>query len=134
MKFYPASQIERKIRTLLTMHKTVLPAALKYKLTPYHGRAIAQAVSRWLPTAAARDSSTGLVMWDLWCTKWRWGRFSPSTSVSPVNLHSTSCSTIILRVLRFPLPIFIPPVAPQSSSSIIWGCTIGQKWPQYLGT
>jgi hypothetical protein len=30
-----------------------------------------------------------------------------------------------LRVLRFPLPIFIPPIAPQSPSSIIWGCTIG---------
>jgi hypothetical protein len=26
-----------------------------------------------------------------------------------------------LRVLRFPLPIFILPIAPQSSSSIIWG-------------
>jgi hypothetical protein len=26
-----------------------------------------------------------------------------------------------LRVLRFPLPIFIPPIAPQSSSSIMWG-------------
>jgi hypothetical protein len=26
-----------------------------------------------------------------------------------------------LRVLRFPLPIFIPPTAPHSSSSIIWG-------------
>jgi hypothetical protein len=25
------------------------------------------------------------------------------------------------RVLRFPLPIFIPPIAPQSPSSIIWG-------------
>jgi hypothetical protein len=25
-----------------------------------------------------------------------------------------------LRVLRFPLPIFIPPTAPQSPSSIIW--------------
>jgi hypothetical protein len=46
-------------------------------------------------------TSLGLVMWDLWWTKWRWGRF--------------------LRVLRFPLPIFIPPIAPQSSSSIIWG-------------
>jgi hypothetical protein len=39
-----------------------------------------------------------------------------------------------LRVLRFPLPIFIPLIAPQSPSSIIWGCTIGQKWPQYLVT
>jgi hypothetical protein len=26
-----------------------------------------------------------------------------------------------LRVLRFPLPIFIPPIAPQSPSSVIWG-------------
>jgi hypothetical protein len=26
-----------------------------------------------------------------------------------------------LRVLRFPLPIFIPPTVPQSPSSIIWG-------------
>jgi hypothetical protein len=26
-----------------------------------------------------------LVMWDLWWTKWRWGRFSPSTSVSPAR-------------------------------------------------
>jgi hypothetical protein len=25
-----------------------------------------------------------------------------------------------LRVLRFPLPIFLPPVAPQSPSSVIW--------------
>jgi hypothetical protein len=60
------------------------------------GRAIAQAVSSWLPTAAARGSSPGLVMWDLWWTKWRWGRFSPSTSVSPANLHSTYFSSVIL--------------------------------------
>jgi hypothetical protein len=38
----------------------------------------------------------GLVKWDLWWTKWRWGRFSLSTSVSPANLHSTNCSTITL--------------------------------------
>jgi hypothetical protein len=36
--------------------------------------------------------SPGLVMWDLWWTKWCWGRLSPSTSVSPANLHSTNCS------------------------------------------
>jgi hypothetical protein len=59
------------------------------------GRAIAQAVSRWLPTAAAR------VKWDLWWIEWRWGRFLPSTSVSPA--------------------IFIPSIAPQSPSHIIWG-------------
>jgi hypothetical protein len=120
-------------------------------------------------------------------TKWRWGRFSPSTSVSPAKLYSTKFSIIIitrgrynmpfsgrhdewtqfglhpplcelkknknfsrclptaaarvrtqirsrgicggqsgngasfLRVLRFPLPILIPPTAPHSSSSIIRG-------------
>jgi hypothetical protein len=40
-------------------------------------------------------------MWDLWWTKWRWGMF--------------------FRVFRFPLPIFIPPISPQSPSPIIWG-------------
>jgi hypothetical protein len=76
------------------------------------GRAIAQAVSRWLPIAAARGSSPGLDMWDLWWTRWRWGRFSPSISVSPANFHSTNCSKS----------------HPHLSSGV---CTIGQKWPQY---
>jgi hypothetical protein len=39
---------------------------------------------------------SSLVMWDLWWTKWRWGRFSQSTSVSPANLYSTSFSTITI--------------------------------------
>jgi hypothetical protein len=52
------------------------------------GSATAQAVSRWLPTAAARVQTRGLVMWDLCWTKWRWGRFSPSTSVSPMSRDS----------------------------------------------
>jgi hypothetical protein len=38
----------------------------------------------------------GQVMWDLWWTKWHWGRFSPSISVSPANSHSISCSTLII--------------------------------------
>jgi hypothetical protein len=50
------------------------------------GRAIDQAVSRWFPTAAARVQTRGLLMCDLWWTKW--GRFSPSTSGSPANLYS----------------------------------------------
>jgi hypothetical protein len=33
--------------------------------------------------------------WDLWWTKWRWAMFSPSTSVSPANIHSTKFSIII---------------------------------------
>jgi hypothetical protein len=40
--------------------------ALEMRLGAKIGRAIAQAVSRWLPTAAARGSSPGLVMWVLW--------------------------------------------------------------------
>jgi hypothetical protein len=59
----------------------------------YVGRAVAQAVSRWLPANAARirvrtrcrvcggQSGTG-------------GRFSPSTSVSPANHLSTNFSNI----------------------------------------
>jgi hypothetical protein len=48
----------------------------------------------------------------------------------PVHLHVWSCVICggqsgagagFLRVLRFTLPIFIPPIAPQSPSSIIWG-------------
>jgi hypothetical protein len=35
-------------------------------------------------------------MWDLWWTKWYWGRFSPSTKVSPANPHSTNCSILII--------------------------------------
>jgi hypothetical protein len=31
-------------------------------------------------------------MWDLWWAKWHWDRFSPGTSVSPANSHSTDCS------------------------------------------
>jgi hypothetical protein len=32
--------------------------------------------------------------------KWRWGRFSPRTSVSPANLHSFCFSTIIFTTTR----------------------------------
>jgi hypothetical protein len=35
-------------------------------------------------------------MWDLWWTKRHLGRFSPSTSVSPANSHSTDCSILII--------------------------------------
>jgi hypothetical protein len=64
-------------------------------------RAIAQEVSSWLPTAAARvrarDWSCGIC-----------GRHS-------------GAGAGFLWVPRFPLPNFIPPTAPQSPSSIIWG-------------
>jgi hypothetical protein len=54
----------------------------------------AKVVSRWLPTAAARVRAQ--VMWDLRWTKWHWGRFSPSTSVSPASSQLTDCSTFII--------------------------------------
>jgi hypothetical protein len=65
-----------------------------------NGRAIAQAVSRWLPTAASRvpaqvkscgicrgQSGTG-------------AGFSYSTSVSSANSHSTDCSKFIIIIIR----------------------------------
>jgi hypothetical protein len=56
----------------------------------FTGRAIAEAVSRWLPTATARVRAR-LSQVGLWWTKWRRGRFSPSTSVSPANtVHFTT--------------------------------------------
>jgi hypothetical protein len=41
-------------------------------------------------------SILGQVMWDLWWTKWHWGRFSPSISLPPANSSSTDCSTVII--------------------------------------
>jgi hypothetical protein len=71
------------------------------------GRAIAQAVSRWLPTAAARGSICG---------------------------GQSGAGAGFLRVLWFPLPIFIPSIAPQSSSSIIWGLYNRPEVAAVLGT
>jgi hypothetical protein len=64
-------------------------------------RAIAQAVSRWLPTATARVRA-----------RVRSCRICGGQSGAGARF---------LRALRFPLPIFIPPISPQSPSSIIWG-------------
>jgi hypothetical protein len=73
---------------------------LSVRVSQGRGRTIAQAVSRGLPTAAAR-----------------------------VRARVKSCGICggqrgtgagFLRVLKFPLPIRIPPIAPQSSS-VIWG-------------
>jgi hypothetical protein len=46
----------------------------------------------------------GLVKWDLWWTKWRRGRFSPSTSVSPA-IHSTKFSTLTTTRGRYNRPV-----------------------------
>jgi hypothetical protein len=57
-----------------------------------YGRAVAQAVSRWLPTAAAR------------------GRVRAACGVYG---EQSGTGAGFLRVLRFPLPI-IPPISPSS--------------------
>jgi hypothetical protein len=71
------------------------------------GRAIAQAVSRWLPTAAVRV-----------CTR-VWS--------SEICGGQSGAGAGYRRVLWFPLPIFIPPNSPSSQSSRAGA--IGQKWP-----
>jgi hypothetical protein len=62
------------------------------------GLSIPEAVSHWLPTAVA----------------WVQAR---------VRSCGEQCGdgAGFLQVLWFPLPIFIPPIAPQSPSPIIWG-------------
>jgi hypothetical protein len=66
-----------------------------------NGRAIAQAVSPWLHTAAARVQ----------------------TRVQSCGIcgGQSGAGARLLRVLRFSLPIFIPPISPQSPSPIIRG-------------
>jgi hypothetical protein len=61
--------------------------------TQLRGRAVAQAVSRCLPTAATRVRVQA-GMWVLWWTKRHWGRFSPR--VSPATHHSNNSSIIII--------------------------------------
>jgi hypothetical protein len=82
--------------------KIILQHRLFSMFRPRTGRAIAQAVSRWVPTGAAL-----------------------------VRAQIKSCGVCggqsgtgagFLRLLRFSLPIYIPPSAPHSSSSLIRGC------------
>jgi hypothetical protein len=68
------------------------------------GRGIAQAVNRWdrwFPTTAVRVRALVRTCW--------------------IYVGQSGTGAGFLRVLWFPLPIFIPPIAPQSPSSITWG-------------
>jgi hypothetical protein len=60
-------------------------------LRVFGGSAIAQAVSRWLPAAAAWVRAR---VWS--CGICGGQKFSPSTSVFPASRHSTNCSTITI--------------------------------------
>jgi hypothetical protein len=64
------------------------------QLISYDGRAVAQAVSRWLPTAPARV------------------RVRAACGVYGGQSYTGAG---FLRVLHFPLPIIIPPICPSSS-------------------
>jgi hypothetical protein len=68
------------------------------------GRAIAQTVSRWIPTAAAR--------------------VRPRVRSSGICGGQSVAGAGFLRVFRFPLPIFIPRNSPSSQSP--GAGTIGQ--------
>jgi hypothetical protein len=70
----------------------------------YFSRAIAQAASRWIPTAVTR--------------------FRDRVRSRGICCGQSGTEAGFLRVLRFPLPIFIPPIAPQSPSS--GASTLGQ--------
>jgi hypothetical protein len=70
-------------------------------LTSNKGCATAQAVSRWLPTVVAPVRSR---VWS-----------------SGICGGQSGAGAGFLRVLRFLLPIFIPTIAPQSPSPIVWG-------------
>jgi hypothetical protein len=84
--------------TLLVIHLEIF---FKFFTSNSFGHTVTQAVSRWLPTAAARVRA-------------------PVSSCGICDGRSGT-GLGLLRVLQFPLPIYIPPVAPQSPSSIIWG-------------
>jgi hypothetical protein len=66
----------------------------RYTYVKDEGRAIAQAVSRWLPIAATRVRSR---VWS-----------------NGICGGQSGAGAGFLRVLRFPLPIFIPPNSPSS--------------------
>jgi hypothetical protein len=75
----------------------------------------AQAVSRWLPTAAVRGSSPGLVMWDFVMDKIALGQ-------------------VFSEYFGFPCQSLFHQLLQKSSLFIIWGLYNGPKWPQHLGT
>jgi hypothetical protein len=74
-------------------------------MTESKGSAIAEAVSRWLLTAAARvRARVGQVRFVV--AKWRRGWFSQSTSVSPAKtIHSTNFSILTIIRGRYSRPV-----------------------------
>jgi hypothetical protein len=95
------SAVDRTVQSdhILLAHQC--PETLPVGTKGHKGRAIPQAVSRWFPTAATRVGSR------VWSSGTCGGQNGAGAG--------------FLLVLRFPMSIFIPPIAPQSPSPIIWG-------------
>jgi hypothetical protein len=87
--------IWRNVSTTIQLYNCILQIISGVK--GIRGRAIAEADSRWLPTAAARVQSRVWSSGICGGQKWRRGRFFPSTSVSPA-IHSTKL--FILTITR----------------------------------
>jgi hypothetical protein len=90
----PSGQIPAIVTYITTLSCPPTSIRIYYSLTDKHGRAIAQEVSRWLPTASARVRARVLL--------------------SGICGGQSGAGAGFLRVLRFPLTIFIPPNSPSS--------------------
>jgi hypothetical protein len=93
---YTRARIESQI--ILSIPPRSISQSIFLYLPQHKGRAIAQEVSRRLPTAAARVRAQ-----------------VRSCGICGGQSGTGAC---FLRVLRFLLPILIPPIAPHSSSII----------------
>jgi hypothetical protein len=62
----------------ILMYKAGMHCSIEQSLS-FESDTVAGFLSRW------PRFHPGQVMWDLWCTKWQWGSFSPTVWVSPAN-------------------------------------------------
>jgi hypothetical protein len=76
--------------------------------------------------------SLGRVTWDLWWTKWHWGRFSSRTSVSPAT-HSTFTVIIIIIIIHHPGLVQQPKSRPTHRVDSVW-IHLRNKWPTYIAS
>jgi hypothetical protein len=84
--WYPSSYSPLKRKCATTESKSLSNIRQRFSMSDLKSKrdvTVTHSLGR-LPTTAAR------LMWDLWWNKWRWGRFSPSTSVFHTSSHSIS--------------------------------------------
>jgi hypothetical protein len=74
-----------------------------------------------------QGSNPGLVMWDLWWTKWRWGTFSPSTSVSHAFISISPQSPIIRGWYNRLVVTAVPKVPPHKLKKINAGTSFDTR-------